>query len=122
MDKKILIIEDNESYSSVLVQKFTLEKFQIFTAKDGQEGIAKAQESNPDIILVDLLLPKMNGIQVIQEIRKNDWGKSIPFLVLTNLNPDDEIMQNINLNKPADYLIKPEATLGDILEKVKSLI
>ncbi len=118
MGKKILLIEDNESYAAVLSQKFTHEEFEVILASDGQEGVQKALTSQPDIILIDLLLPKMNGVEVMEEIRKNEWGKHVPLLILTNLNPDEEIQRSIEKNRPAYYLIKPEVKLEDILEKV----
>jgi DNA-binding response OmpR family regulator len=120
--KKILIVEDNESYLALLNQKFSREEFEVITAKDGSEGLKKAVDNKPDIILIDLLLPKMNGIQVMQELRKNEWGKFVPLVILTNLNPDDEILQAIMLNKPAYYLVKPEVTLEDITEKILSVL
>lgn len=120
--KKILIIEDNESYLSILTQKFTYEEFEVITAKDGEEGLKKALDNKPDIILLDLLLPKKNGIQITEELRKNnEWGKNVPLVILTNINPDDEILQIIMKNKPAYYLVKPEVKLKDIVEKIKSL-
>jgi DNA-binding response OmpR family regulator len=120
--KKILIIEDNESYLSILAQKLTLEEFEVTTAKDGEEGLKKATNDQPDIILIDLLLPKMNGIQIMEELRKNEWGKNVPLIILTNVNPDDEILQTIMKNKPTYYLVKPEVKLEDIVEKVKDVL
>jgi len=120
--KKILIIEDNESYLSILSQKFTYEQFEVITAKDGDEGIKMALDNKPDIVLIDLLLPKKNGIQIMEELRKSDWGKNVPLIILTNVNPDDEILSTITKNKPAYYLVKPEVKLEDIMEKVKSLL
>jgi DNA-binding response OmpR family regulator len=120
--KKILIIEDNESYLSILTQKFTLEEFEVITAKDGEEGLKKATDNQPDIILIDLLLPKLNGIQIMEELRKTEWSKDLPLIILTNINPDNEILATIMKNKPAYYLIKPEVKLEDIVEKVRSLL
>ena len=122
MAKKILLIEDNESYASVLTQKFAHEELEVIVAGDGQEGIQKAIEHQPNIILIDLLLPKMNGLQVMEEIRKSEWGKHMPLLILTNLNPDEEIKRSIEKNKPAYYLIKPEVKLQDILEKINIIL
>lgn len=120
--KKILIIEDNESYLSILAQKLTLEEFEVATAKDGEEGLKKATDDQPDIILIDLLLPKLNGIQIMEELRKSDWGKNVPLIILTNVNPDDEILQTIMKNKPTYYLVKPEVKLEDIVEKIKNIL
>lgn len=121
-NKKILIIEDNETYLSILSQKFDFEQFEVITAIDGSEGLKKAIDNQPHIIIIDLLLPKMNGIQIMEELRKSDWGKKVPVIILTNVNPDDEILQTIMKNKPTYYLVKPEVTLDDIAEKVKNVL
>lgn len=120
--KKILIIDDNESYLSILNQKFTFDGYEVITAKDGTEGLKKAEDTQPSIILIDLLLPNLNGIQVMQALRKTAWGKTVPFIILTNVNPDEEILQAIMQNKPAYYLVKPEVSLDDISEKVKNVL
>lgn len=122
MNKRVLIIEDNESYLNILSQKLTLEELEVITATDGSEGVKKATDNKPDIILIDLLLPKMNGIQIMEELRKTEWGKSLPLIILTNVNPDDEILQTIMKNKPTYYLVKPEVTLDDITEKIKTVL
>jgi CheY-like chemotaxis protein len=122
MQKKILIIEDNESYLTILTQKLNHTDFEVITANDGQEGLEKVLTNTPDLVLIDLLLPKMNGIQVIEEIRKSEAGKSLPVLILTNLNPDPQLLQSIEKNKPANYLIKPEVTTDEIIEKIQSVL
>lgn len=120
--KKILIIEDNESYQTILGEKLSIEKYEVITAQDGQEGIQKITDNQPDIALIDLLLPKMNGIEVIEKIRQTNVGKTLPIIILTNINPDDEILEKITENKPAYYLTKPEVTLDDIVEKIKNVL
>jgi len=122
MTKKILVIEDNESYSTLLIQNLSRKEFEVIAANDGFEGLEKASQIIPDLLLIDLLLPRMNGIQLIEEIRKRDWGKMLPLIILTNLNPDPELLKNIEKNKPADYLIKPQATMEFILEKVRNTL
>ena len=118
----ILIIEDNESYLTILSQKLTLEEFEVITAQDGVEGLKKAIDNQPNVIIVDLLLPKMNGIQIMEEVRKSEWGKNVPLIILTNVSPDDEILQTIMKNKPTYYLVKPEVTLSEIVEKVRNAL
>ena len=120
--KKILIIEDNESYLTILNQKLFIEKYDVLNAKDGPDGIQKVIDNQPDIVLIDLLLPKMDGIEVIEKIRQTDIGKTLPLVILTNINPDDEILQRIMENKPAYYLVKPEVTLDDIAKKIKNVL
>ena len=120
--KKILIIEDNESYLTILNQKLFIEKYDVLNAKDGPDGIQKVIDNQPDIVLIDLLLPKMDGIEVIEKIRQTDIGKTLPLVILTNINPDDEILQRIMENKPAYYLVKPEVSLDEVVEKIKNIL
>jgi DNA-binding response OmpR family regulator len=122
MQKNILLIEDNESYSEILQKKLLQEEFEVAVASDGHEGVSKTKELRPDIVLIDLLLPKMNGVQVMNEIRMSEEGKNIPLMILTNLNPDAELLKNIEKNRPAFYLVKPEVSLEDIVEKIKNTL
>lgn len=122
MAKKILILEDNETFSGILGKKLELEEFDITIVKDGNSALKKGADYLPDIILIDLLLPDMSGIQVMEEFRKKEWCKNIPLLILTNLNPDIEILQSITKNKPVDYLLKPEMTLYKIVEKIRIIL
>lgn len=119
---KVLIIEDNESYATILTQKLIHEQFEVLSASEGDEGLKKALFENPDILLIDLLLPKMNGVKVMEEIRKTEKGKNLPFLILTNLNPDSELEQNIQKNHPAYYLVKPQITLDEIIQKIRRIL
>ncbi len=118
--KKILIIEDEELELDALVQKFSDEDFEVLTAEDGEIGYEKALAEKPDIILLDLLLPKLEGMDMMKKLRvANSWGKTVPIIILTNLNPDSKIIKGVAEDEPAFCLMKADFTLDQIVEKVK---
>jgi len=102
---KILLIEDDPFLLSMYSTKFELEGFRIITAEDGEKGLRLALSSDPSIILLDILLPKMNGFDVLEKLKEDDKGKNIPVILLTNLNQKDEIERAMSMGAD-DYLIK----------------
>ena len=123
-NKKILVIEaveDDTSLRKVLHDKFTAEGFSVLEAGDGEEGLAIAFREHPDLIILDILMPKMDGIKMMQKLRKeNEWGKKVPIILLTNLTGDDErINQAITENEPAYFMVKSNWKIGDLVEKVR---
>ena len=119
--KKILIIEDENSQRKALMEKFTREGFTVLEARDGEEGLRVALKEQPHIILLDIVMPKMDGMTMIKKLRQeNDWGKSVPVILLTNLSSDDDkINKMITENEPAYYLVKSNYLLSEVVEKVK---
>ena len=120
-NKKILIVEDERSLSQALVNKLTLEGFATLTAKNGEEGLKIALREHPDLILLDIVMPRMDGITMMKKLRQTDeWGKNVPVILLTNLSADDEkIMRAVTENEPAYYLVKSDYTISDVVEKVR---
>ncbi len=123
-NKKILVIEeveDEKSLRDVLHDKFKLEGFGVLEAKDGEEGLATALRERPDLILLDIVLPKMDGLTMMKKLREaNEWGKNVPIILLTNLSADDnKINQAIADNSPAYYLVKSNYTIVDLVEKIR---
>lgn len=84
--EKILIIEDEQVIRDVLVKTFTHEWFSVLEAADGEVGLSVAEKELPDIILLDIILPKMHGLAVLSRLRESEWGKNIPVIILTNLS------------------------------------
>lgn len=117
----ILIVEDESVQLDLLADQFADEGFRVLRAQNGKEGLALAFSEHPDIILLDLMMPVMNGITMMREIREaNEWGKKVPIILLTNLSPDDEErMQAVTRDEPAYYLVKANWSLDQIVEKVK---
>jgi DNA-binding response OmpR family regulator len=118
---KILLIEDDLTLVDMYQQKFALEHFVISVATDGVDGLEKALQEHPDVILLDLALPKMDGMVVLGQLRKDAWGKMVPVVILTNLSPSEEIIQQVVKNEPAYYLIKANTTPDDVIAKVKEI-
>jgi len=119
--KKILIVEDENSQRKALVDKFTREGFQVLEARDGEEGLRVALNGQPNIILLDMVMPKMDGMTMLKKLRQeNDWGKSVPVIFLTNLSSDDDkINKGITEDEPAYYLVKSNWPIIEVVEKVK---
>lgn len=118
---KILIIEDDVFLSNIYNKKFFNNGYEVILASDGKKGLSLAKQKKPDIILLDIMLPIMNGFEVLEEIRKDDEIKDTPVIMLTNINEQDEIKRGYNLGIK-DYIIKTFITPGDIAEKVKKYL
>ena len=116
--KKILIVDDEKDLRDALRIKLESEGYQVIEAIDGEDGYAKAELHKPDLILLDITMPKMNGHQVLNSLRQTPWGLHIHVLILTNAEDPHNIAQGAILHSD-DYIIKSQSSLEDILEKVK---
>ncbi len=122
--RKILLIEeveDDAALRNVLHDKFTLEGFDVLEARNGQEGLATALREHPDLIVLDIMMPTMDGIAMMQKLRQaNEWGKHVPIILLTNLGIDDDaINKAIADNEPAYYIMKSNWSLDALVEKIR---
>ena len=120
--KKDLIVEDEAPMLLALTKKFEKENFRVLEAKDGEEGYKMALAKRPDLVLLDLVMPKMDGMTVMAKLRQDPWGKNVPIIILTNLNMDDKIMKGVSHDEPAYYLMKAEVTLEDIAQKAREVL
>jgi DNA-binding response OmpR family regulator len=118
--KIILVTEDEKSIRSALNIKLINEGFEVLEAKNGEEGLEIALSEHPDLILLDLLMPQIDGMTMLKELRKDSWGKTVPVIILTNLSSaDEEINRNITELEPTYYFVKTEKKLEEIIEKIK---
>jgi two-component system alkaline phosphatase synthesis response regulator PhoP len=119
-NKKILIVEDEEALSTVLANKFIRKGFVVFKARDGVEGLKLAEKHAPDIILLDIVMPTMDGIAMIKKLRESQKGFHIPVMFLSNLEESAEVSQ-MRRNDPqlVDYLTKSHSPMDTVVEKVK---
>ena len=117
-DQKILIVEDENSVRRILVDKFTSEKFEVLEAKNGKIGLELALSEHPDIILLDVMMPVMDGITMLKKLRLDSNIQKIPVILLTNLNDGENINEVMNLGV-YDYLVKADWKLEDVVKKVK---
>jgi DNA-binding response OmpR family regulator len=120
--KSVLIIEDEPSVRRALSDKFSHIGFRIFESRDGEEGLATAEKESPDLILLDLLMPKMDGMTMMKKMRMTDWGKKIPIVILTNLSADDKVVYGVAHDEPSYYLMKTDWTMDDVVVKVKDTL
>jgi DNA-binding response OmpR family regulator len=119
--KKILIVEDEEPLRKALEQIFTQESFHVVSAKDGDEGFRVAVQEQPDILLLDILMPQMDGMTMLKKLRKEStWGARVPVVFLTNVSPFHEHqLKDIRETEPVCYCVKTHTPLKDIVEKVR---
>jgi len=118
--KKILIVEDDKFLRELIARKLGSEGYVLFQAADGEEGVKKAKEENPDLILLDLILPGIDGFEALATIKKDAATSSIPIIILSNLGQREDIERGFNLGA-ADYLIKAHFTPGEIISKINKI-
>jgi two-component system, OmpR family, alkaline phosphatase synthesis response regulator PhoP len=120
----ILVVEDEKILTKIIEERLVSDGFEVIIANDGVEGLELARTKHPDLILLDLLLPKMSGMSVLRKLRaENDWGKKVPVVILTNLtSADEERNKEIAELMPAYYFLKTEKTLGEIIERIKECL
>lgn len=116
-NKKIIIVEDDEDISKVYEIKFAKEDLLVFTARDGEEAIIKITAEKPDMILLDLMLPKKDGFEVLGEIKKNHSLAKIPVIILSNLSSDTDKERCLTLGAN-EFLVKVDHPIQDIINKV----
>lgn len=118
--KVILITEDEEMLRSVVRAKLTNEGFSVIEANNGEEGLAMSLGEHPDLILLDIMMPKMDGMSMLKKLREDEWGKNVPVIMLTNISSGDEnINKEITELEPTYYLIKNNESLKNVVEKIK---
>ena len=120
--KKILIVEDDEKLLGVLVAKFSKEGFLVLKANNGEEGLSVALKEHPDLIMLDNLMPKMDGMTVMRNLREDSWGKNVPIFILTAYDINDETIKDVEEGHPTYYLVKKMIDLDDVLKKVKDTL
>jgi DNA-binding response OmpR family regulator len=120
--KIILIAEDEASILRILTDTLKENGFETIQAKNGHEGLALALEKHPDLILLDILMPQMDGLTVMNKLRSEKWGKGVPVIILTNVSPDtDASLHAIMEYQPAYYIMKSNIQIDQLLEKINSI-
>jgi DNA-binding response OmpR family regulator len=116
--KKVLIVEDEPTLMSVLSDRLLREGFEVSLAKNGQEGLEKIGSDKPDLVLLDLLMPVMDGITVLNKLKDKDGKLPVKVIVLTNLNDDKEVAKALE-NGATDYLVKADWKIKDVVIKIR---
>ncbi len=118
---KVLIVEDDPFLSEMYATKLSQEKFEVELAVDGSGALKKARETRPDLILLDIVLPKMDGFEVLKKIKSEKDLRNIKIIVLTNLGQKEEIEKGFQLGAD-DYIVKAHFTPSEVAIKAKKVL
>ena len=118
--RKILLVDDSETILQMEQMILAKNAYEIITARDGEEGVAKALKNKPDLILMDVVMPKMNGFEAVRQLRENQQTSTVPIVMVTS-KAEAESMEAGYVSGCNDYIIKPIDSL-ELLTKVKNLI
>ena len=118
---KVLLVEDDKMILDMYTLKFVQEGYKVVQAENGKDGLAMAKKENPDVILLDIILPQMDGFSVLKKLKSDSATKNFPVILLTNLGQDGDVKKGLELGA-IDYLIKANYTPSQVVEKVKSLL
>ncbi len=120
--KMVLLVEDEEPMIQALTDTFVNSGFRVEKANNGEVGLNIAFRDHPDLIILDILMPELDGMTLIQKLRQDSWGSTVPVIILSNVNPEtDKMLQDIMQSSPAYYLIKSNVSLQQILDKAKDI-
>jgi len=117
----ILLIEDDDFLASMYQTKLELENYKVLVANDGEKGLALIKKNQLDLILLDVVLPKINGFEILKQVQKNKILNKIPIILLTNLSQKEDIKKGFNLGAK-DYLIKAHFMPSEVINKIKKIL
>lgn len=118
MAKKILIVEDEQALTLALNEKLTREGFELVNAGNGEDGLRLALKERPDLILLDIIMPRMDGITMLKKLREDKWGKTVEVIILTNLSDIAKVQEALEQGT-TDYLVKSDWKIEDVVARVK---
>lgn len=118
---KILLVDDDQALRQLYTIELTGRQYEVVTAGDGDEGITKTKSEKPDVILLDIMMPKTDGIAALAKIKADDSTKSIPVIMLTNFGQENLVQQAFSLGA-VDYLLKYKVTPAEMAEKVAQVL
>ena len=121
MPYNVLVVEDDKFLRELISQKLVKEGYNISQAVDGEEGLKKIKEEKPDLVLLDLILPGIDGFEVLVRAKEEQEVAKIPVIILSNLGQKEDIEKGIKLGA-FDYLVKAHFTPGEIIEKIKRIL
>lgn len=123
MEKTILIVEDEKILCETIADNLQAENFLTIKALNGREGVELALAKHPDLILLDLLMPEMDGMTALKKIRQDAWGANVPVIVLTNLSAiEKQLVEDVATLKPLYYLVKSDFKIDDVIKKIKEAL
>lgn len=119
--KMILVVEDEEPLQLVLKDILSAEGYEVVEAKNGEEGLAAALEKHPALILLDILMPKMGGLEMLKKLREDAWGKTAPVIVLTNLSDNEDVAKAME-EDVSEYFVKTDIKIDEVIKKIRAKI
>jgi CheY-like chemotaxis protein len=122
MKNKILIIEDELDYMKILKKQLLKEDFEVIEANSGKGGLVKVKKEKPDLILLDIRMPVMDGLTMLDLLRKDDFGKKIKVILLTNLEPNEKVVEKTIKAQANYYFIKSDIKFEKLLNKINELL
>lgn len=114
----VLIVEDESDLRQLLRTKIESEEFNVLEAENGKVGLETALAQHPDVILLDIVMPIMDGLSMLKDLRQNDWGKSVPVIILSNLSEVEKISAGMEENV-YDYLVKSDWEPDDVIDLIR---
>jgi DNA-binding response OmpR family regulator len=121
--KTILIVEDEKNLRDAIVDVLDRKGFAALNAKNGKEGVELALSKHPDLILLDLIMPEMDGMTALKKIREDAWGARVPVIILTNVSAtSEELIEDVVTHKPLNYLIKSDWKIHDVVKKIEEVL
>lgn len=119
--KKILVVEDDRSMREALTDMLKLSGVDALNATDGQEGMETALKEHPDLVILDIVMPRMDGIDAFKKIREDDWGKNAKVIFLTNL-AGDERMEEVTKKEEMHFIVKSNISLKEVIAKINKTL
>ncbi len=121
MPKKILLIEDDDMLRELITKKLTEGGYRVTQSIDGTNGLAAVSREKPDLVLLDIILPKMNGFEVLEKIKQDPALSNVPVIMLSNLSQEENMEKALRLGA-SDYFVKINFTSDEVLEKIKNIL
>lgn len=119
--KKILIAEDDDFMRNMYESKLSMEKFEVIPVGNGEEAVKIMNTRKVDLVLLDIMMPKLNGFEVLAWIRNQKNTKTLPVILLTNLSEGDQVQKGLSLGA-SDYIVKAQFTPEEVVEKIKKYL
>lgn len=121
MAKRVLLIEDDPFLSEIYVAKFSESGFEVLIAQDGALGLAKIKEQAPDVIVLDIVMPNMDGFEILRALKQDPKAKYIPVVILSNLGEQENVQKGLDLGAVA-YIVKAHYTPTEVVARVTEIL
>lgn len=117
-NKTVLVVEDEKSYQNILSEKLKQESFSVIYAENGEDGYNIAIEYKPDLILLDIRMPVVSGLEMLKKLRSDEWGKTAEVIMLTTFDDAKSVSEAVDCGV-VEYYVKTSITIDDLIKKVK---